>query len=133
MERAGDERDLLVTKRGKMLDRLPNPMEIVDANIANSGSRWTDVHKYQRNLSQLKILKQYVFHAESHNRDSLDSAFDHSPHCRLHVHGVVPRGCQHDFVMMLNGNSLEDLYNLREKWICDVGDNEAENAAAARH
>ena len=85
MQRAGDERDLLMSKRGQMLNCLSNSVEVVDSDIAHSRPSRPHVNEYQRHLSQFQVLEQDLFHTEGHNGDPFDAAFDHPPHRGLHI------------------------------------------------
>ena len=49
-QRAGNERDLLVTKCGQMLYRLTDPVQIVDLDVADLRARRSNIDKDQRYL-----------------------------------------------------------------------------------
>ena len=123
----------MVTQRGQMLDRLTNSMEVIDANIADSGTSRSDVDKYQRHPAQFQVLKQHFFHAERHDSNAFDPAFDHPPDDGLHAGGVISGRSQHNLVVVLNRNAFEHLDDLGKERVGDLGNDEPENPAASRN
>src|SRR5450755_3763582 len=114
-----------------MLHRLPDAVQVVDADITDPRTRWTDIDKHQRHFAQLQILQQDFFHAEGHDRHALDAPLDHAPHRTLHALGIITSGGQQNLVAILDRNALEDLNNFRKERVGDVRDNEAKDAAAS--
>ena len=114
-----------------MLDCLANAMQVVDADIADAGKGGADIDENKRNLARLQVLEQQLLHAEGHYRHPVDAAFNHAPDRTRHQPGVVDRGGQEDLVSMFDGNFFECLNDLREEWIGDFGDDQAEDSASS--
>ena len=131
--RSGDKGNLFVAQSGQMLHCLPDPVQVVDTDVADPGAKRPHIHKHQRYFSQLQILEQHFFHAEGHDRNPLDPALDHSPHRTLHAFRIIARRGQQNLVVMLDGNALKDLHNFREERVGDFRNDEAKNPAASRH
>src|SRR5579862_6766553 len=118
-------------KRGQMLNRLTDTVQVVDTNVADAGTRRTNVDKYQWHLAQFEILEQHLLHAERHNGNTFDTAFDHPPDCCFHMCRIISGRGEHDFEMMLNCNALKYLDDLGKERIGDLRNDEAENPASS--
>src|SRR5579863_2873105 len=103
-----------------MLNRLTDAVQVVDTNVADPGTRRTNIDKYQGHLAKFEVLQQHLFHAERHDGNAFDSAFDHPPDRCLHMCRIISGRGEHDFVMMLNCNALKYLDNLGKEWIGDL-------------
>src|SRR3977135_3034619 len=114
-----------------MLDPLAYPIEIINSNVADPWSRGPHVHKDQRNISILQILEQQIFHAESHDGNAVHAPLDHATDGGLHASRVVHGGGEKYFVVVLNRDGLENLHDLREKRVGDIGNDQAEDATAS--
>src|SRR5450759_222514 len=110
-----------------MLHRLANAVQIVNPNVADVGAGQPDVGENQWHFPQLQVFEQHLFHAEGHNGNPFHAAFDHPPHGSFHALGVVTRGGQKNLVVVLDGNSFEDLDDLRKEWIGDLGNDESKD------
>ena len=84
---------------------------------------------WKRTLNEL--LDQFLFDAEGHDGDTVDTALQHAADERLGAGGFVVRGADEDLVALLDGEILKLLHEFGEKWIGDLRDHEAEEAAAA--
>jgi hypothetical protein len=123
----------LVAKCREMLYRLANAVQIVNANVADMRACHSDVGEDQRHITQLQVFEQEIFHAEGHDGNAIHAAFNHAPHRGLDTFGIVPGRGQKNFVLVLNGNTLENLHDFREKGIGDFGNDKAKNAAPPRN
>src|SRR5690242_15667142 len=118
-----------MTQCREMLDGLPNSMTIVDANIGDTRHVGSHVHEDERHFTEAQAGKQGLLHAEGENSDAIDAAFNHSPDSKLHAFGIVNRGSEKNLVIVLDGDVLERLHDLWEKWIGDFGNDEAKDTA----
>ena len=131
MQRAADERDLAMAERGKVLDCLANSFAVVHFENADVWQVGAGIDKDERELAFDEFLDQFFFDAEGHDGDAVDAALEHAADERLGAHRIVVRGADEDFVALRDGEILKLLDQLREKWICDLRNDEAEHAAAA--
>src|SRR3984893_3184111 len=131
MRRSGHKSDPRMPESGKVLNGLANAVLIVDANIAYTRHVRPNINEHQRHLAEAQVLDQRLFHSERQNGHTVDPALDHPPDGQLHPLGIVDRGSQKYFVIMLDGNILEGLDDLREKRVGDFGNDETENPALA--
>src|SRR3954470_7234889 len=132
-QRPGNEGNLLVTKSSQVLNRLTNPVLIIDSDIADPRARWAYVYIYNWHLADAQVLDEMLLHSERQDSDAFNAAFQHASNGNLHSLGIVIRGTEKDFVVMLDGNPFEHLHDFREERISDVGDDKPEDAAAPGH
>ena len=133
MQRSSYKRDARVPQGGEVLYRLTNSVLIVDPDIGDSRDIGSHVDEDQRNLTETKVLQQGFFHAEGEDRHPIHPAFDHAAHRRFHPFWIMHGRGQKDFVVVLDGEILEGLNDLREKWIGNFGNDQPQDAAPARN
>ena len=68
------ETDPLMPQGRQMLHGLANSMGIVDTDVADAGSLWANIHKYQGHISETEMLQQLVFHPEGKYCNAVDSS-----------------------------------------------------------
>jgi len=83
-----------MAQRRKMSHRLPDAIQIIDANIADARPWRFDFDEHGRQVAKLEILEQRFFHFERHDRHAFDSVFQHRPHRSLHALGIANCGSQ---------------------------------------
>jgi hypothetical protein len=107
-QRPGDERNLLVTQCGQMLNRLPDPRWIVDPDITDPGQSGADVDEYQGYLPESQSLQQEILHAKGKHRDTFDTALDHAADGGFPCAWVVHSGGEEYFVSCCTAISSKD-------------------------
>jgi len=122
-----------MSQRGQMLNRLPDPVQIVNPNVDDAWRVRSYIHKHQRNLTETKMIQQRVFHAKRQNGYPVNPAFDHSPYRRFHSLRIVHRRRQQYFVIIFNREILKCLHDLRKKWIGDFRNDQPKNPASSRN
>jgi hypothetical protein len=131
-KRAGDKGDPLMPQCRQVLDCLSNAASVVNFDVADPGNCRRHIYKDQWHFSKSQVLEQRVFHAESEDRHTLHSAFDHAPHRKLHALWIMHGGSEQNFVIMLHRDVFERLDDLREKRVGDFGNNQPKDAGPAR-
>src|SRR5579863_6203843 len=116
-----------------MLNGLANPVLIVDPDVGDSPDIRANVDEYQRNLTVTKVFDQGFFHAKREDRYPVHAAFDHAPHRRLHALRVMHCRGEQDLVVVFDREILERLYDLGKKWIGELRDDQAKNAASSEN
>src|SRR5260370_1453314 len=116
---------------GDVLDGLAYPILVINADSADTGKRRADIHKNQGYFAEAQIIQKRLFHSEGQDGNALYSALDHAAHGELHAVGVMRRGGEQDFVVVLNRNIFERLDNFGKKRICDFRDYETESSCLA--
>lgn len=128
-ERAGDEADVTVSERYKMLEGFEHALAVVDEQDVLRELGVGDVDEDHGDVSVRKLVEDGIFDAEGHDRDAVDVALDHAPEAVLEL-GVVVGGADEEFVAVLDGGTLKALDELGEKRVGDVGDKEADETGA---
>ncbi len=118
-------------ERCEMLHGFANSLSVVDLENANVRQIGPRIDKHQRKRTLDELLDQFLFDAEGHDGDAVDTALQHAADERLGAGGFVVCGADEDLVALLDGEILELLHQFGEKWIGDLRDHEAEDAAAA--
>jgi hypothetical protein len=116
-----------------MLYCLPDSILIVDADVGDSRNVGSHVNEYLGNLTKTKVFDERVFHAKGEDRHPIHPALDHATHRRFHALGIVHGGGEQYLVVVFNGLILEGLYDLREKWVGNLRDNQAKQTTPSRN
>src|SRR5277367_7061539 len=107
MERSTDETDPFMPHCGEVLHCLANSMGVINTNIADTRRLRTNIDEHQRQIPESKMLQQLVFHAEGEYGDSIHSPFDHPANRELHAFGIMNRGGEKNFVVVLDRQGFE--------------------------
>ena len=78
-----------------------------------------------------ELIEHRLFFAEGHDGDAVDFALQHAARACGQHGGVAVGGADENLIAARDGDLFKALDQLREEWIGDVFDDDAENAAAA--
>ena len=71
------------------------------------------------------------FHLRGEDRDAVNLSLQHAADAGFHAYGIVVGVGDKDFLAVLDGDLFKTANEFGEKWVGDVGDNQAIEAAAA--
>src|SRR5258707_8141279 len=115
-----------------MLYALPDAMVVVHFEQADAWAPGPYVDKDQGHVAFGELIEQWLFDAEGHDGYALDLALQHATNAVGHSFWIVVGGADEDLVAVFDGDIFKSLDQLGEEWIGDLGDDEAEDLAAAR-
>src|SRR5689334_5270711 len=115
----------------EVLHGLANAILVVDRNVADARKLRSHVNKHKRNLAVVQIFDERIFHPEGKDSYAIYASLNHAAHREFHSLGVVDRGGQKDFIIMLDGEVFERLDYFGEKGIGDFRNDQPKDATTA--
>jgi hypothetical protein len=130
-KRPGNESDPAMAQNGKVLHGLVDAGPIVHREKAAERPRRSCVDEHDRDVLRREPFEQKVLDAKRHHGYAVDLALEHAASTDLHLLAFVVGAGDENLVAAFHGDLLELLDEFGEERIGDLGDNHAQQPAAA--
>ena len=108
---------------------------LVDAGLVvddeGIGLALAGIDKHDRDTLLDDAFEHELLDSEGHDRDAVDLAFEHTARADFHGLAFIVRGADEDLVTARDSHLFEPLNQFRKEWVCDLGDDQAEQARFA--
>ena len=114
-----------------MFHHSTDPHRVIDKDVADPFRHHAGIQKDDWNLTAVQPVDQVRIHLRSHDGHAIHFAFQHPLHAEFGALGTVARVRDNHVLPVRNCNVFKALYQVREKWIGDVGDDQAKKPASS--
>ena len=120
-----------MTKFNYVFDGLIDTVLVFDAHVRNQLTYRVIITEYKRYARSNEFMRHALSHRGGHHRDAANATFSEFSHHRLGSVLIVLSVAYQHIVPSAPGCSLITPNNFREIWICDFGNDQAKDVAAA--